>query len=187
MNAKIAKKENTKRTLTPEARLSYPYLFERQRPMTGDGEGKYSCELIFGAGLDLSALKAAAEAAAREKWGDKIPKGLRSPFRDGAERDGKAGYDNCVFVTAKSTTKPEVITGRDQRQAEPDDIYGGCVVRASLTAYAYDHAGNRGVSFALNSVWKLRDGEQFATRVKAADEFAGVEIDADSFGAHDLI
>jgi hypothetical protein len=82
---------NNKRVITPIARLSYPYLFKQSAGLNGS-EGKYQCELIFPPGTDLSELKRAAHQAAKDKWGDKIPKNLRSPFRNGdEERAGKDG------------------------------------------------------------------------------------------------
>lgn len=176
--------KTTLRVVTPVARLSYPYLFRPSQPQDGQGEAKYQCELIFEAGTDLSQLQEAAAAAAKAKWGDKIPAKLRSPFRDGEDRDGKAGYDpGTVFISARSKDQPGVVKGRDRVPCNESEIYGGCYVRASVTAFAYEHAGNKGVSFALNNVWMIREGEPFGSRVAADEEFAGVDMDADAFGA----
>lgn len=178
--------ETTKRVITPEARLSYPYLFEKSEGMNG-AEGKYQCELIFEPGADLSELRAAANAAAKDKWGDNIPKNLRSPFRKGDDdREDKDGYEGRVFIGARSKDRPGIVVGRDRHACtDPSEIYGGCWVKASVTAFAYDTSGNKGVSFALNNVWKLRDGEPFGSRRNASEEFGEEEIDEDAFGGDD--
>jgi len=175
---------NTKRVVTPIARLSYPYLFRPSEPMQSGGDSKYQCELIFEPGADLSDLKRAAAEAAKDKWGEKIPKGLRTPFRDGdQEREGKDGYGGRTFIGARSKDKPGVVAGRDRSPVtDESEVYGGCWVKASITAFAYDTNGNKGVSFALNNVWKVRDGEPFGSRRSAEEEFGGEEVDEDAFG-----
>lgn len=176
---------NTKRVITPVARLSYPYLFQKSEGMNG-GEGKYQCELIFAPDADLSELRRAANEAAKGKWGDKVPKNLRTPFRKGDEdREDKDGYEGAIFIGARSKDKPGVVVGRERLQAEESDVYGGCYVKASVTAFAYDQAGNKGVSFALNNVWKIRDGEPFGSRRNADEEFGDADVDEDAFGEDD--
>ena len=178
--------QSTKRVITPIARLSYPYLFEKSEGMNG-GEGKYQCELIFGSDADLAELRRAANEAAKDKWGDKIPKNLRSPFRQGDEdREDKDGYAGSIFIGARSKDRPGVVVGRDRQPCgDPSEVYGGCYVKASVTAFAYDQAGNKGVSFALNNVWKIKDGEPFGSRRNAEQEFGQAEVDEDAFGEAD--
>lgn len=169
------------RVVTPEAILSYPALFEPKAMNEGQTK-KYSAELIFPSGTDLKPLREAAHKAAVAKWGDKIPKKLRSPFRDGSvDREGKPEYEGATFISARTTKKPAVVTGPDRVPvSDPETLYGGCKVRCSVTAFAYDNAGNCGVSFYLNSVWKLSDGTRLGGT--GGDDFAGVEVDPESFG-----
>lgn len=174
------------RLITPIARLSYPHLFHPQKAMDADGKDKYGCELIFPPGTDLSALRAAANGAAVAKWGAAIPKKLRNPFRDGDEdREGKDGYAGCAFIGARCADKPGIVIGQNKDICtDESQIYGGCYVRASVTAFGYHHKkGGMGVSFALNNVWKLRDGEPFGNRVPADQDFADCDADAEAFGA----
>jgi hypothetical protein len=180
----MSEERNACRVITPEARLSYPHLFRPQEGLDG-GKDKYGCELIFAPGTDLSALKAAANLAAKKKWGDKVPKKLRTPFRIGDEdRDGKDGYQGATFIGARSADKPGIVIGQNRDICtDESQIYGGCYVRASVTAFAYETKGNAGVSFALNNVWKLRDGEPFGNRVPADQDFADCDADAEAFGA----
>jgi hypothetical protein len=178
--------KNKARVVTPEATLSFPALFSPKAFSEGDTP-KYECELIFKDGTDLSAMKKAAEHVAREHWGADIPKSLRSPFRDGStDREGKPEYEGATFMRAWSKSKPSVVMGPNHEPVlDESDVYSGCIVRVSVTAFAYDNKGNKGVSFYLNNVWKLRDGAPLASRVSAEDDFAGVAVDADAFGADD--
>lgn len=167
---------NPCRVITPLCRLSYPHLTK-----PAEMSGKYQAELIFPPGTDLSALRTAANLAATNKWGSKLPNKVRSPFRDGdKDREGKDGYEGCQFIGARATEKPGVVIGPNRDEClDPSEVYGGCWVRASVTAFAYEWQGTHGVSFALNNIWKVKDGEPFGTRISAQDEFE----DVDSVGA----
>lgn len=165
--------------ITPECRLSYPYLFEANE------DGKYSVELIFEPGTDLSELKVAAQQAIKDKWGDNPPKGLRSPFRDGADRESEA-YEGATFIGAKSKTPPGVVQGPNRAQViNKSDVYAGCYVMCQLSVYAYDVDKNKGVTFGLNHVWKIRDGEPFGSRQTAEEAFA--DVDGVAFGNLDSL
>lgn len=181
----------SEKVITPEAVLSYPYLFETQDPMEEGGEAKYGAVFVFLEGADLTALKKSVIEAAKEKWGDKAvgmlrDKKIRSPFRDDAEDKGYP--EGSVFITARSKARPGVVSiypdpnngGKPTPITDPELIYPGCFVKASVRAFAYDVKGNKGVSFNLNNVQKLRDGERLDGRTKAEDEF---DADQDAVGS----
>ena len=71
--------------------------------------------------------------------------------------------------------KPGVVDQNVQPIIEAEEMYAGCYARATLTAYAFDTAGNRGVAFGLQNIQKIRDGEPFTGREKAEDEFEAIE------------
>lgn len=163
------------RVITPEAIISYPTLFEPRASEEGK-QPKYSCALIFPEGTDLTELKAAAKEAAVEKFGAKLPKNLRMPFRDDGEEKGYP--EGSIFFNARGTRKPGVVaayadprTGKPAVIDDPEAVYPGQIVRASVTAYGYDVSGNRGVAFGLNNVQILRDGERLDGGRSATDEF----------------
>lgn len=163
-----------KKVKTPEFRLSFPALFkpkafEQQEP-------KFSIVMLFDKKkADLSGLKKAVAAAAQEKWGpkEKWPKNLRLPFRDGDEKEDMEGYKGHTFVSASSKQKPGLVDYPDRNPIDETDnkCYAGCYARATLIAFAYDKAGNKGVSFSLQNVQVLRDGKPFSGRKNAEDEF----------------
>lgn len=180
---------NTKdetRVITPEAIISYPHL-DKPQPSNDGKPPKYSAAFVFLKGSDLAKLKAAAIAAGVKKFGAniKLPNGqsitfeqalaegiFKSPFR----KDGlMKGYpEGSIFITARTAQAPQVVYG-DLKQVPLDQIktaiYPGAKVRASLTAFGYDNSGNKGVSFALNSVQKIGDGDRLDNRVAAENEF----------------
>jgi hypothetical protein len=164
------------KVVTPEARLSFPDLFVARPPMEGSpGEPKFGCTLLFPKeGCDLAPLKALVKEAIAAKWGATPPKGLKLPFRDGDEKD-LDGYAGMIYIRATGKTKPGVVDSSVQPILDPEEIYAGCYVRASLNAYAYEKAGNRGVSFGLNNIQKTREGERFGgAKAKPEDDFQAV-------------
>lgn len=178
-----------KKCITPEFRLSFPKLAQAESFQGGDP--KYSITMLFDDKADLAkpatkntrSLKACALAALTEKWGpDKVkwPKNLRMPFRDGNEKENLEGYADKIFIYASSKKRPGIVN----RKAEPilnieEEVYAGCYCRAEVIAFAYDTAGNRGVSFSLQNIQKTKDGESFSGKKAAEDVFDVIESDDD--------
>lgn len=169
--------------ITPEARLSYPNLFAPRAVKKGDKE-KYSCTLIFPKQTDLAQAKAACFAAAEKffgaDWRKKVQEGklkLQFPFRRGDEPDylEKPGYGpETIFIRASAEQRPGVVDQAVQPILDSTRIYPGCFVRASLRAFGYDNTGNKGVSFGLNNIQFLRDGESLGGMSRAQDDFTPV-------------
>ena len=160
------------KVMTPEFRCSFANVFE---PKAFPGqEPKYSIVMLFDKTTDLSELKALAKAAGDEKWPDpaKRPTGLRNPFRDGdVDKPDMDGYQGKVFISANSKMKPGVVDQKCVPIISTEEFYSGCYARATVVAYAYDKAGNRGVGFGLQNIQKTRDGDPFSGRARAEDEF----------------
>jgi len=100
-------------------------------------------------------------------------------FRDGDEKSDLEGYPGNIFVTASNKNKPQVIDQRKNHLTSEEAFYAGCYARASVIAFAYDNKGNKGVSFSLQNLQKVGDGESFTGRKAAQDEFDAVEDDSD--------
>ena len=127
------------------------------------GASKYSVRAAFPPTADLSGLKEAAKVAAFDKWGDKIPKTLRSPFRTNDELENPIPGigDDWTIITFSATEdrKPGLVDANLQDILDESEVYSGAWFRAEVRPFAYDNAGNRGVSFGLQNVQKVRDDE----------------------------
>lgn len=178
MANEIEKKD--KMVKTPVFRASFPHVFKPHSGFAGQAP-KYSLVMLFDKKTaDIKELKKAAMNAAIEKWGpkEKWPKGVRFPFRDGDEKSDMQGYEGTIFVSASSKQKPQVINKNKELLTEEDGaFYAGCFAKATLLAYAYDTAGNKGVSFALQNVLKIGDGESFSGRKAAEDDFSDEDFE----------
>jgi hypothetical protein len=145
--------------MTPEFRVSYPALM-KARSAPGSDVEKFSVVMIFDKSTDISALRQLAKEAILEKWPTEKtrPKNLRTPFRDGdKEKDGVEGYQNAIFITASSKMRPGVVDQDVQPVIDESVVYPGCYARATVVAYAYDQAGNRGVAFVAAAAEEEED------------------------------
>lgn len=157
------------KTMTPSFRVSFPSVFEATSGFEGQ-EAKFSITMLFPKETDLSGMKKLVDEAIAEKWGNKVPKDLRSPFRDGDEKelDGYAGH---TYVKATSKTRPGIVDKDLVPIISSSDFYAGCYARATVTVFAYDRTGNKGVSFGLQNIQKLDDGEAFSGKKSAEEDF----------------
>lgn len=170
---------------TPIGRLSYPALFEPES--FKDSKAKYKCAIIFDdSEVDLGFLKKLGKKVINEKFGDKIPKNLVTPWRDGEEREDSAGYgEGTTFMNVASDYKPLVIDRKSNKITDQTEIYAGCYVRLIVSPFVYTQP-KKGLSFGLLAVQKLKDGEAFGMSVSAADfgeddlsNFEDEEVEAD--------
>lgn len=168
--------------MTPVFRVSYPNVFKPKRNELS-GKDEYSIVALFEKGADLSELKKAAAKAIEEKWGPdkaKWPSNIRTPFRDQGEKDGEkgmpAGYEKgAIFLNLKSSQRPGVVDSKVVDIIDESEFYAGCYARATVSCYAYDQKGNRGVAFGLGNLQKVKDGEPLGGRTKPQNDFAPIE------------
>lgn len=176
--------------ITPKFRAAFISIFKATKPNSAgaDQKPKYSVRAVFPPNTDFTALKNAAAAVAKEKWGDKIPKALRSPFRrnDELETPIPGIGDDWIVMTfsANEDRRPGIVDAANHPVHDEDDVYSGAWYRAQVRPYAYDQQGNKGVSFGLQNVQKLKDDEPLgAGRMPAEKAFEPVEVEDEGKGA----
>lgn len=195
------KKVNPLKVVTPKVRLSFPDLFVAKAQEREDGtmsDAKFSAQFLADKKTDLTAVKAVVKKAVKDKWGDTPPKGIVLPFKDGNEKE-LDGYENMIVFSAGTKFKPQIIEAKFEDGApvpitDPDKVYAGCYVRAAIVAYAWEHKNKqgkvmkRGVSFNLESIQKLAEGERFVKRADVSETFDSQDDgsdDADNFEGGD--
>lgn len=170
------------RIVTDIVRLSYAHVWEPTS--INGGDPKYSCSIIIPKSdkATVEKINKAIDAAIRDgahKFGGKVhPKGaLKLPLRDGdLERDDDA-YKNSWFLNANSKSAPDIVDHSVQPILDRNEVYSGCYARVSLSFYAYNTSGNKGVACGLGNIQKLRDGEPLGGHSRAADDFQTMEDD----------
>jgi len=172
----MADKDDSDWVMTPVFRVSFPHVFKATRPK-GSDKDKFTLSMLFDDDADLSKLKKAATAAVKEKWGDKPPKKLKTPFLDAGDYDYEGYEDGHALVRASSIQKPGVVDQNVDPIIEESEFYPGCYARAKVRAFTYDIEGNRGVSFGLGNIQKVKDGERLGGHSKPEDDFEAVGDD----------
>jgi len=175
------------KVVTGRVRLSYVHLFEAHSNNPTQ-EAKYSCVLLIPK-TDTATIKklrdaqkAALEQGKTSKFGGKIPANWHDTIKDGdedADLERNPEYEGHLYMSVNSKTRPGIVDANVQPILDSTEIYSGCYARVSINAFAYNTQGNKGVSFGLNHVQKMADGEFLGGRSKAEDDFDALD-DAES-------
>jgi hypothetical protein len=172
--------------VTPKGRLLWNALLTPRKGKNGQ-IGKYEFNIALPKDADLKVMQAEALAAGKDKLakafkdaGGKWPSSVKNPFKKTAENDKLAEIadDFPVYIAARSKDRPGVVGPNGKAEGvEPEMIYPGRWVKASIQAFGYETDGNKGVTFGLVNVQLLEDDEELVIgggRVSAESEFEGV-------------
>lgn len=169
--------ENIKtKVVTGMVRFSYANVWE-PKSINGSDE-KYSVSLIIPKTdkKTIAQIEAAIEAAKQEgkaKFVGKIPSNLKLPLRDGdIDRPEDEAYKNAYFINANSKERPGIVDKSVKPILDQSEFYSGCYGRASITFYAFNQNGNKGIACGLQNLQKLLDGEPLSGRSRAEDDFS---------------
>ena len=128
----------------------FSYLNANEPKAINGGKPKYSVSLIISKN-DVQTI-------------DKIKAAIEQAYKEGESK---------LKGNGKSVPSLEVLKTplRDGDLERPDDeAYRNG--RASISFYAFNSNGNKGIACGLNNLQKLRDGEPLGGRTSAEDDFA---------------
>lgn len=169
--------------VTPDVRLSFPALFEPKPRARGSDKLTYQATLLLPPKTDMAPFVAAMKAAMMAKFGKLLPLAGRGNPIHKAEEKQYAGYEpGWHYISTNNTRAPAVVDQLKRPVTDPDRMYPGLWVRAFLNAYAWDNpAGGKGVSFSLNAIQVVRDGERLDGRreVNPDEVFTALEMPQD--------
>lgn len=186
------KKQKAPEVIIADARMINGSLFEKDtfRPKKGkEGEPAYKIEVAFdknGKVADdvINSIYDGLEALGIKGKLDVDGGNIISGLKDGdaiatkREKDGKPGdgYRGKFVVRAKTKYNHNGddapgginVFNEDAERIVPakqSDIYNGCYVQTivAMNVYTDDDSGNDAISFYLNAVQKIGDGERFAS------------------------
>lgn len=172
------------KVVTGKVRFSYLNAFEPRRPKNGNGEPVYSVSLVIPKtdtetrDAILNALHEAYEDGSRvlaNKSGKVVGfESLKLPLHDGDEKDNdpEGVYRNAWYINATSKYAPVIVDENREDIEDESLVYSGCYGRASLTFFAYNSNGAKGISCGLRALQKLEDGEKLGGDRNYADDFA---------------
>lgn len=176
--------QNDTKVVTGRVRLSYAFLFE-PRASDDDGPAKYSTAILIPKS-DKKTLKAiqraydAAAEAGKGRFNGKVPKNLKTNLHDGDEEkdtEEQPEYAGHMYMTVSSRNKPSIVDRDREEITDNTEVYSGCYARVSMNAYAYNTNGNKGLTFGLNHVQKLADGDNLGGRSRVEDDFDDLDDD----------
>lgn len=181
--------------VTGKVRLSYAHLFEPHvNPSAPAGsKPKYSATLLISKDdkETLDKIKKAQQNALEKfkdsKFEGKIPKAWKSTLRDADSPEEEdmleknPEYAGHYFMSVSNTMRPGLVDRNRTPILDPEEIYSGCYARVQINAFAFNTQGNKGISFGLNNVQKLADGEPFGAVIEKAENVFG-DVDGDDDG-----
>lgn len=170
-------------------RFSYCNLFQPKAPFNNPtGEPKYSVTVLVPksntaakAAID-QAIAQAIDAGVAGKWNGVRPPQPASCVHDGdgpRPSDGTAYGEECkgcwVFTASCTSSHPPfVVDAQVQPIIDPTQVYSGMWGNVSVTFFAYNSAGKKGIGCGLNGVQKVRDGEPLGGHITAQEAFQPV-------------
>ena len=165
----------------PDTRWSYANVWD-PKSING-GTPKYSVSLIIpkADARTLAKIKTAIEAAYKEGEaklkgsGKTVPalSAIKSPLRDGdTERPDDPAYAHAYFINANAASAPGIVDADVNPILTRSEVYSGVYGRASITFYAFNSSGNKGIACGLNNLQKIRDGEPLGGKASAEEDFA---------------
>ena len=188
-------KNNSQKPVNPmkvitgkDTRWSYCNVWEAKA--INGGTPKFSVSLLIPKKdtVTVNKIKAAIEAAYREGEaklkgnGKTVPPltAIKTPLRDGdAERPDDPAYAGHYFLNANSATAPGIVDADCQPILTRSEVYSGVYGRASISFYAFNSSGNRGIACGLNNLQKIRDGEPLGGRASAESDFSDFDDEDD--------
>lgn len=171
---------NPCKVITGIVRLSYANIW--QAKSINGGTPKYSTSILIPKSdtATVQRIKAAIKAAYEEGEGKLKGNGksvpalsaIKTPLRDGdAERPDDEAYAGCYFANANSNTAPGFVDINRQEIIDTSEIYSGVYARVSITFYAFNSNGNRGIACGLQNIQKIKDGPSLGGKSKVEDDF----------------
>ena len=170
----------TKVITGPKTRWSYANVWDAKS--INGGAPKYSVSLIIPKADTKTVEKIQTAIKAAYEEGQSKLKGngksvpalsvIKTPLRDGdAERPDDEAYKNSYFINANSATAPGIVDADRNPILERSEVYSGVYGRASISLYAFNSNGNRGIACGLNNLQKISDGEPLGGKSRAEDDF----------------
>ena len=167
------------KVVTGKVRFCYVNVFQ-PRAVSEDQEPKYSICLLIPK-EDKQTVAKINEAIKKtiednkSLWGGKEPANLKTPLRDGdTERPDQPEFKGHYFINATTKIKPGIVDKDLNPILDQSEFYSGCYGRASITFYAYNKAGNKGIGCGLRNLQKLADGEPLGGQSRPEDDFEPV-------------
>lgn len=203
MAGKTENGQQRTKVITNEVRLSYAYLFQPRAAGDDGGDAKYSAKLIIPKSdketyrkLRAAQVEAITLGEQGKFNGKKIKRGSDGKpvwggswdtIKDGDEDSDAPEDEGAWVVNVSSKNRPGIVDRKLNEIIDSTEVYSGCYARVSLNCYPYNFNGKIGVTFGLNHVQKLRDGDPLGGRSRASDDFDELDDEYDDDEDDDIL
>lgn len=154
----MSKGIKTESVLTPTFTLYFPELAQPNE------YGKFRIVAVFDEGDSLDWIKGPMAAAAKELWGDNLPKEMMKSVKTPEDENTPDFYPpNTLHIAIVSKKLPILVDRSQKKTLTPEDFYPGCRCRAVLHCWPYNGKGRDqlpGISFFLDLLQFVDDGER---------------------------
>jgi hypothetical protein len=195
MTTKTEPKKST-HYLSPICRVSFCNVWKPR-----EGTETYDMVLIMDRPTDLSKkdkerwnkIKQLLIDTKKDKWPKlstpvtgpiRTAKGYKADdfFSDPVDAEKYPEYKDKIILKVTSKGRAPEIVGPDKEEIiNKADFYSGCYAIVSVTAFAWENSGKKGVSLGMQHIMKVKDGTPFVGSATTAAK-AFEEIEADDFG-----
>lgn len=165
-------------------RITYAHIKEPAKFKDDDGkegEAKYDVTFLIPKNHpDVQRIKDVVKAvytANKESLFKGLPmtsKNFWNPLRDGEEwlegHPEATEYEGMYFLKASSKSQPAVFDADKQEIIDLDEVYSGCYCRGVIAGWGFNKK-SKGVSFFLNSLMKIEDGERLGGFTANVDDY----------------
>lgn len=181
-----------KKLILKNVRFSFVRVFEAEDRFN-QGKSKYEVTILIPK-TDKDNIKKVAAAikelqkeylAEHPKCNGKLPgdPSKWNPIKDGDDNIEYDGFEGMYYIRAsrnESQGRPVIIDKHKQPITQKEDFYSGCWGVASIDAYSFDQIANKGITFGLNGVQKVKDDEAFGGGGSAINDFDEEDDDTDN-------
>ena len=105
---------------------------------------------------------------------------LKGPIKQQADMaDRYEGYGHeGVYISATADRQPTVYDARQQPITDPDRVYPGVWVVATIRPFTYDKGVNKGTSFGLQALMIVAEDKRLGGGGSSPADFGGIQLDA---------
>ena len=163
-------------------RLSFPRLFQPKAFRPGQ-DPRFEATFLLDPSdkahaAMIAEIKAAGQKIAMEQFNGQIPKGLKTCWGKGDEKEYD-GYAGMFYISTSNKTRPTVVDRNRSPLTEEDGRpYAGCFVIGTITLWVMDNEFGKRINANLRAVQYVKDGDAFGVQpVDAEAEFEALEDD----------
>ena len=87
-------------------------------------------------------------------------------------------FAGCWYFNATSRKQPGIVDRNVKRIIDQAEVYSGAVYNVAINPFFFDNE-SKGISFGLNNIQKVKDGQRLGGGKSAEEEFSDLGNDGE--------